>query len=75
LAKQALTRNENEGGCWDAPDRDGFISGEWIMDRERWQEVCKKTGKCDRCPPHDGENRKRRAKKSKKKPKRDTIRK
>lgn len=45
------------------------------MDRERWKEICKKTGKCDRCPPHDGENRGRRAKKSKRKPTRDSIRK
>jgi hypothetical protein len=42
---------------------------------ERWQEICKKTGKCDRCPPHDGENRGRRAKKAKPKPPRETIRK
>lgn len=25
-----------------------------------WRRIAKKTGKCDRCPPHDKENRGRR---------------
>jgi hypothetical protein len=38
--------------------------------RERWGEVVSKTGKCPFCPPHDGENAKKRPRTNKYKSKR-----
>jgi len=38
--------------------------------RERWGEVVSKTGKCPFCPPHNGENAKRRTRTDKYKSKR-----
>jgi hypothetical protein len=30
-------------------------------EKKRWMKICDKEGKCARCPPHDNENRRRRA--------------
>lgn len=38
--------------------------------RERWNEVCNQTGKCGYCPPHGGENAKKRPRTDKYKSKR-----
>lgn len=38
--------------------------------RERWGEVCDKTKKCPRCPPHAGENASKRPRSDKYKSKR-----
>lgn len=38
--------------------------------RDRWKQVTKKTNKCPYCPPHNGENAKKRARPDKYKNKR-----
>lgn len=38
--------------------------------RDRWKKVASETGKCSRCPPHSGENARKKPKSDKHKSKR-----